>query len=82
MKMKPKDYREADWLELMNYFGGYVKLERPIRFNLTPHTKTVKIYELDIKTPFHEYGEIRDTIIQRLKWLKHLKDTHGAESPK
>lgn len=72
--MKPKDYRESEWLELINYFGGSVKLERPIRFNLNPHSNTIKIYELSINTPFYEYGEVRDTIIQRLKWMRHLKE--------
>ncbi len=71
--MKPKDYRINEWNDLINHFGGYIKLERPIRFNLTPHEPTIKIYELSSEMNFSEMGEIRDTIIQRLKWLKYLQ---------
>lgn len=78
--MKPNNYRIDQWNELMSYFGGYVKLERPIRFNLNPHSPTVKIYELKSTDNFAEYGEIRDAIIQRLKWLKHLNEKQNNPS--
>lgn len=72
--MKPDNYREDEFKELIGYFGGYIKLDRPIRFNSSPHHPTIKLYEIDGKKSFYEYGDIRDTIIQRLLWLKYLNE--------
>lgn len=68
--MKDKNYRLDEFIELMNYFGGYIKLKRYIRFKLTPHSPIQKIEELRITDNFSEYGEARDTIIQRLTVIK------------
>lgn len=55
------------------YLGGFFKFEKPIRFRLTPHSPTVKIYEISINDNFDSYGEARDAILQRLRLLTYEK---------
>ena len=58
----------------MNLLGGYLKLDKPIRFRLTPHSPTIKIYELNIKDDFDNYKEAKDAILQTLRRIIHEKN--------
>jgi len=64
---------QKDFDDLINYFGGYLKLEHRIRFKITPHSKEILIYELKSTDNIEQFGDAKNTVIQRLKWLKHLK---------
>jgi hypothetical protein len=41
-------------LKLLDYFGGEVVFNKPLRFRLTPHSKTIYIYDLRKKDNFYE----------------------------
>ena len=64
---------QKDFDELINYFGGYLKLEHRIRFKLTPHSKEILVYELKSTDLIEQFGDAKNTVIQRLKWLNFLK---------
>jgi hypothetical protein len=70
--MKDNNYRLNEFIELINYFNGSFEFKKPLRFNATPHTPTIKVYKLSIFDNFADYGDFRDGIIQRLKWEKYL----------
>lgn len=68
------------FLSLIEKLGGYVELKRPIRFRLTPHSPTVKIYKISITDDFNSYGEAQDAIIQTLKLLTKNKQNESNQT--
>jgi hypothetical protein len=75
--MKPDNYRYSEFINLMFYFNGSFEFKKPLRFNATPHTPTIKVYKLSIFDNFADYGDFRDGIIQRLKWEKYLNEQNN-----
>ena len=61
--------KENEYYKLIRKLGGYVMLKKPIRFRETPHSITQKIYFLNEKTNFNDYGLAKDTVLQKLRLL-------------
>lgn len=70
------------FLSLIEKMGGSVELKRPIRFRLTPHSPTVKIYKISITDDFNSYGEAQDAIIQTLKLLTNKTKNNESNQAK
>ena len=66
--------KNKEFIDKLNLLGGYIKLDKPIRFRLTPHSPTIKIYELNINDNFKNYGEARDAILQTLRLITYEKN--------
>ena len=63
--------KKTEFHNLINKLGGYVKLEKPIRFTLTPHSPITKIYQLSKNDVFKNFGEAQDAVLQTLRRLTY-----------
>lgn len=63
--------KKTEFNNLINKLNGYVKLDKPIRFKLTPHSPITKIYELSKNDIFENFGEAQDAVLQTLRRLTY-----------
>lgn len=63
--------QSLEFIRMMKILGGNVIFDKPIRFRLTPHSPTKKIYSLSITEDFNDFGDVKDTILQVLRGLTH-----------
>lgn len=63
---------QSEYRELLDFFGGSIKLDRYIRVCETPHSPNIKIWNIDKENAL-DYGHALPAIMQKLRWLKYLK---------
>ena len=63
---------QKEYEDLLDFFGGKLKLKRYLRIAETPRSPIKKIYVIE-KELLSEYGEGSAAVIQTLRWFKSLK---------
>lgn len=64
--------RRKEIEELIDFFDGFIEFERPIIVKVTPHSPVIKIHSFRKGDNLHD--ECIPALVQRLLWLKYLKE--------